>query len=58
MYGIVYLTTCLANGKIYVGQTTSSDPSYLGSGRKITDAVKRYGIERFKQNWYSSFRRS
>lgn len=49
MYGIIYKTTCLANGKIYVGQTTSSDPSYLGSGRKITDAVKKYGIDNFKR---------
>ena len=49
MYGIVYLTTCLANGKIYVGQTTSSDPLYIGSGRKIIDAVKRYGIDSFKR---------
>lgn len=49
MYGIIYKTTCLANGKIYVGQTTSSDPSYLGSGRKISDAIKRYGACNFKR---------
>ena len=49
MYGIIYKTTCLANGKIYVGQTTSSDPSYLGSGRKILDAIKRYGVCNFKR---------
>ena len=49
MYGIIYKTTCLVNGKIYVGQTTSSDPSYLGSGRKIIDAIKKYGRSKFKR---------
>lgn len=49
MYGIIYKTTCLANGKIYVGQTTSSDPSYLGSGTKLRCAFKRYGRKKFKR---------
>lgn len=49
MYGIIYKTTCLANGKIYVGQTTSSDPSYLGSGTKLRCAFKRYGRKQFKR---------
>lgn len=49
MYGIVYLTTCVVNNKIYVGQTISKDPHYLGSGTKITDAIKRYGRENFKR---------
>lgn len=49
MYGIIYKTTCLANGKIYVGQTTSSDPSYLGSGIKLRCAFKRYGRKKFKR---------
>jgi hypothetical protein len=49
MYGIIYKTICLANGKIYVGQTTSSDPSYLGSGTKLRCAFKRYGRNKFKR---------
>lgn len=49
MYGIIYKTTCIINGKIYVGQTISKDPHYLGSGTKITDAIKKYGRENFKR---------
>lgn len=50
MYGIIYKTTCLANGKIYVGQTTSSDPSYLGSGTKLRCAFKRYGRKKISKS--------
>jgi group I intron endonuclease len=49
MYGIIYKTTCIINGKIYVGQTISKDLHYLGSGTKITDAIKKYGRENFKR---------
>lgn len=49
MYGIIYKTTCLINGKIYVGQTISKDPHYFGSGTKITDAIKKYGKKNFKR---------
>lgn len=49
MHGIIYKTTCLVNGKIYVGQTISKDPHYLGSGTKITDAIKKYGHNKFKR---------
>ena len=50
IFGIVYLTTCVINGKIYIGQTTYwKDKTYLGSGVKIEDAIKRYGKENFKR---------
>lgn len=39
----LYITTNLVNGKKYIGQTTSTRPSYLGSGRIIMDAIKKYG---------------
>jgi hypothetical protein len=45
---IIYKTTNLVNGKIYVGQHyTSADDGYLGSGLKIIRAIKKYGKENF-----------
>lgn len=44
---IVYLTTNLINGKIYVGQTTRTDPNYIGSGVYFKSALKKYGKENF-----------
>jgi len=47
---IIYKTTNLINGKIYVGQhNTSADDGYLGSGLKIIKAIKKYGKENFKR---------
>ena len=42
-YGIIYKTTNLVNGKIYVGQTTRDDENYIGSGSVLLQAVKKYG---------------
>jgi hypothetical protein len=44
------MTTCLVNGKIYIGQKHSKKfiRSYLGSGRAIILAIKKYGKENFK----------
>jgi len=45
---IIYKTTNLVNGKIYVGQhNTSADDGYLGSGNLILLAIKKYGRENF-----------
>jgi len=45
---IIYKTTNLANGKIYVGQHyTSANDGYLGSGKIIKLAIKKYGKEKF-----------
>lgn len=50
IFGIVYMTTCLVNGKIYIGQTTNwKDKTYLGSGVKIEDAISRYGRDKFRR---------
>ncbi len=38
----IYKTTCLINGKIYIGQCCRKDPKYLGSGVLITLAIKKY----------------
>lgn len=50
MYGYVYKTTNLINGKIYIGQHHSEifDNNYLGSGKLIRRAFKKYGISNFK----------
>jgi len=48
-YGYTYRTTCLENGKVYVGQkrAVSFHPDYLGSGTLIRRAVLKYGAHRF-----------
>jgi group I intron endonuclease len=47
---IIYKTTNLINGMIYVGQHwTSADDRYLGSGIWFLRAVKKYGKENFKR---------
>ena len=50
MYGYVYKTTNLINGKIYVGQKKSDKfiPTYFGSGTLIRRAVEKYGVDNFK----------
>ena len=50
MYGYVYKTTNLVNGKIYVGQKKSDKfiPTYFGSGTLIRRAVEKYGVDNFK----------
>lgn len=50
MYGYIYLTTNLINGKIYVGQHKAEkfENSYKGSGTLLRRAFKEYGEENFK----------
>lgn len=50
MYGYVYITTNLINGKRYIGQHKSKvfDASYLGSGTILKRAFDKYGKENFK----------
>lgn len=49
MYGYIYETTNLINGKKYIGRHKSSefDESYFGSGKIITQALKKDGEENF-----------
>lgn len=49
MYGYIYKTTNIINNKIYIGQHKSGffDKGYLGSGKNITRAIKKYGKENF-----------
>lgn len=50
MYGYIYKTTNLINGKIYIGKKVSNiflDVNYLGSGKYIRRAINKYGTENF-----------
>ena len=48
---LVYKTTCLLNGKIYIGQHQTYDPNdnYLGSGRDLKEDIRKFGSENFKR---------
>lgn len=49
MYGYIYETINLVNGKRYIGQHRSEtfDPKYYGSGVVFIKALKKYGSENF-----------
>lgn len=52
MLGIIYKTTNLVNGKVYIGQHLCQDDTfdgYLGSGTKLKSAIKHYGRRNFKR---------
>jgi hypothetical protein len=53
MFYTVYKVTNLINGKIYVGLhiTKNLDDDYLGSGKQIKAAIKKYGCENFKREY-------
>lgn len=47
---IIYKTTNLINGKIYVGKDSLNDPDYLGSGFILHRAIKKYGVHNFRKD--------
>ena len=49
MYYIVYETTNNINGHIYIGVHITSviDDGYVGSGKVLQRAIKKYGLEYF-----------
>lgn len=48
-YNFVYKTTNVLNGKIYIGVHSTDDlnDGYMGSGKAISTAIKKYGEENF-----------
>lgn len=46
---IIYKTTNIINGKIYVGQDSKNDEQYLGSGIRLRYAISKYGKSNFKK---------
>jgi len=44
---IIYRTMNIINGKIYVGKSSKECPAYLGSGKALKLAIKKYGRECF-----------
>ena len=46
---IIYQTTNLINGKKYIGRDAWNRPNYLGGGRALKNAIKKYGKENFKK---------
>ena len=46
---IIYKTTNLVNGKTYVGQDSKNNKKYLGSGKILKSAIKKYGRSSFKK---------
>lgn len=44
---VIYKTTNLVNGKVYVGKDERNNPNYIGSGLLIQNAIKKYGKENF-----------
>lgn len=60
MWYIVYKTTNLINGKIYVGKHAQQiDPylfdGYLGSGSILGKAIKKYGVDKFVRETLFAF---
>lgn len=49
MRSVIYKTTNLINGKQYIGQQIIYDKKYLGSGKLLIRAIKKYGKQSFRK---------
>ena len=52
MFYTIYKITNLINNKFYIGkhQTTNVNDGYMGSGKLIIAAIKKYGVGNFKKD--------
>lgn len=48
---LIYKTTNLVNGNIYVGKhiTSNINDGYIGSGKRLKSAIKKYGVDSFRR---------
>jgi Putative endonuclease segE, GIY-YIG domain/NUMOD3 motif len=51
LYFTIYKITNLTNNKIYIGKHITSDlaDGYMGSGKLIVAAIKKYGVQNFEK---------
>lgn len=47
---VIYETVNAINGKKYIGKDSKNNPKYLGSGKYLKLAIKKYGKENFNKN--------
>lgn len=57
MYYTVYRITNVYNGKIYIGvhKTKNLNDGYMGSGRHLKNAMKKYGKDSFRKEYIAIF---
>ena len=55
MTGIIFVTRCLINGKLYVGLSTKGRKDYLGSGTYLRRAIKKYSQANFVRTDLDTF---
>ena len=54
---LVYLITNTVNGKIYIGKHETYDPDddYMGSGKLVKTAQRKYGLDKFTKTVLADF---